>query len=125
MRNPPLYLDGRVKHHIEGRSDRGRANMSFLVLARISVTFCNKCVKGSNFGQGERFLFSMPGKMPVVVQGSNQTVSHPHPRLQLICATHSRTFFILCVLLNKCVVIMVLQKLILIVWPRRFLFEFD
>ena len=22
LRNPPLYLDGRVKHHIEGRSDR-------------------------------------------------------------------------------------------------------
>ena len=21
LRNPPLYLDGRVKHHIEGRSD--------------------------------------------------------------------------------------------------------
>ena len=22
LRNPPLYLDGRVKHHIEGRSDK-------------------------------------------------------------------------------------------------------
>ena len=25
LRNPPLYLDGRVKHHIEGRSDSNKA----------------------------------------------------------------------------------------------------
>ena len=36
LRNPPLYLDGRVKHHIEGRSDSLLVSFNWLTFAKAS-----------------------------------------------------------------------------------------
>ena len=71
LRNPPLYLDGRVKHHIEGRSDSSNMFFQFTLSRRAkqSMVSCMFLVQKSMQSKSNQnkipLLPDFPGSPPL------------------------------------------------------------